>query len=165
MSLWAWLHAFHQIRLLMETSFSGASFLPRTGHDIGQECFQQWLFADLRCIRLLHQAWEHLSARCLNRAVLRSPNISRKFPSFSWNDFLAVDTQTAVLVSTAKVRISAPDPNVILFRLLGMDRCFDFPADRRTLPRAPVTKTRVSAPAPCKKTPSALICVVCLDVE
>ena len=53
--------------------------------------------------------------------VFRPFPISRSFPSFSENDFSAVDTQTAVLVSIAKVWISAPDSQTSV--CLGSKKC------------------------------------------
>ena len=56
-----------------------------------------------------------ITARFLYRAGAETPpKLLRKIPSFSQNEFFlenvsAVDTQTAVLVSTTEVWISAPD--------------------------------------------------------
>ena len=81
------------------------------------------------------------------------------------NNFSAVDTQTAVLVSTAEVWISAPDTQtpiflvvvvvVVFFWLCTAD--FGCSAGKQKFSvvfvEVPVTKVRVSAPAPCKKPP------------
>ena len=46
---------------------------------------------------------------------LNFPEIFRVSPRTSLNNFSVVDTQTAVLVSTAEVRISAPDAQTPIF--------------------------------------------------
>ena len=83
------------------------------------------------------------------------PKLSRKIPSFSQNDFenfSAVDTQTAVLVSTAEVWISAPDTQTHIFLgILGIHSWLWFfcrePKIFGYFLEVPVTKIRVSAPA------------------
>ena len=71
------------------------------------------------------------------------PNFREMFQVFLRPIFSAVDTQTAVLVSTTKAWISAPDAQTSTFP--GIHRCFGSPARRPIFPWAPVTKTSVSA--------------------
>ena len=85
-------------------------------------------------------------------------NFREKFrvsPRMILEIFSAVDTQTAVLVSTAEVWISAPDTQTPIFLgFLGIHSWLWFFC-RETksfgyFPEVPVTKIRVSAPAPYK---------------
>ena len=79
----------------------------------------------------------------------------RVFPRTIWEKFSGVDTQTAVLVSTAEDWMPAPDTQTpISLGFLGIHSWLWFFC-RETksfgyFPEVPVTKIRVSAPAPCK---------------
>ena len=101
-----------------------------------------------------------ITAGFLYRAGSETPlNFREKFrvsPRTILIKFSAVDTQTAVLVSTAEVWISAPDaqtPTSLCFLgytqltlvFLSGEKNFGY------FPEMPVTKMRVSAPAPYKK--------------
>ena len=82
--------------------------------------------------------------------ALRPNQLSKELLSFSQNEFLVVDTQTAVLVSTAQVWISAPDTKTSVFLVLWVPAplFLAFSARGRTFPKATVAKDRASAPAP-----------------
>ena len=86
-----------------------------------------------------------------------TPSIREKFrvsPRTVLNMFSAGDTQTAVLLCTAEVWISVPDTQTSVFLgFLGIHRCFWVPLGDKffqIFPIAPVTKIRVSGPAPYK---------------
>ena len=91
-----------------------------------------------------------------------TPNILEKIrvsPRTISKIFSAVDTQTAVLVSTAKVWISAPDTQTsVLLGFLGIHRCFWVLPPFPNFSTAPVTKISVSGPAPYKKNPLSHQC-------
>ena len=100
-----------------------------------------------------------MTAGFLYRAGAETPlNFREKFrvsPRNILEHFSAVDTQTAVLVSTAEVWISAPDTQIPIF--LGFpgthSRLWFFCRETKTFryfPEVPVTKIRVSAPGPYK---------------
>ena len=107
----------------------------------------------------IHDAkMQKITAEFLYRAGAETPKLSRKIPSFPrtiLENFSGVDTQTAVLVSTAEVWISAPDTQTPIFLgFLGIHSWLWFFC-RETksfgyFPEVPVTKIRVSAPAPYK---------------
>ena len=78
-----------------------------------------------------------------------------------------MDTQTAVLVSTAEVWISAPDTQTPIFLgFLGIHSWLWFfyrePKSLGYFPEVPVTKIRVSAPAPYKN-PTVIRCLESRD--
>ena len=110
--------------------------------------------------------WDQgLTAGLLYRAGAETPlNFREKFrvfPRMILENFSAVDTQTAVLVSTAEVWISALDTQTPIFLgFLGIHSWLWFFC-RETksfgyFPEVPVTKIRVSAPAPYKN-PTVII--------
>ena len=69
--------------------------------------------------------------------ALRPPRTCEKISDILRTTFSAVDTQTAVLVSTPKVWISGPDTqSSICIGSLGVHRCFDFSAQGQTFPPA-----------------------------
>ena len=95
----------------------------------------------------------------LYRAGAETPlNFREKFrvsPRTILENFSAVDTQTAVLVSTAEVWISAPDTQTPIFLGFPGIHSWLWFFCRETkifgyFPEVPVTKIRVSAPAPYK---------------
>ena len=95
------------------------------------------------------------------RVLIQScpPNFREKFrvsPRTILENFSGVDTQTAVLVSTAEVWISAPDTQHLFFLFSGYPQLtlvLFFCRETKSLgyfPEMPVTKIMVSAPAPYK---------------
>ena len=103
--------------------------------------------------------WPAITAGFLYRAGADTPlNIREKFqvsPRNILKIFSAVDTQTAVLVSTAEVWISAPDTQTpISLGFPGIHSWLWFFCPRTKIfgkfPEVPVPKIRVSAPGPYK---------------
>ena len=97
-----------------------------------------------------------VTAGCLNRAEtpLNFGEKFRVFPRTILENFSEVNTQTAVLVSRAEVWISAPDAQTPNFwGFLGIHSRLWFFCWTKSFgyfPEVPVTKIRVSAPAPYK---------------
>ena len=102
-----------------------------------------------------------LTAGFLYTAGAENPlNFREKFrsgvsPRTTLVNFSVADTQTAVLVSTAEVWVSAPDTQTpILFGFRGIHSWLWFFCRETKIfgyfPEVPVTKIRVSAPAPYK---------------
>ena len=99
--------------------------------------------------------FNRITAGFLYRAGAETPlNFREKFrvsPANILETFSAVDTQTAVLVSTAEVWISAPDTQTPIFLGFAGIHSWLWFLCRETkifgyLPEVPVTKIRVSAP-------------------
>ena len=100
-----------------------------------------------RCEHMPFRNPQFMTAGFLYRAGAETPPPKdlRDFQVSPRMIFSAADTQTAVLVSTAKAWISAPDTQTSI--LGGFLR----------VPKVPVTKTRVSAPAPLHYNPTVIL--------